>query len=496
MRTFLEVHVDDVVLWKHPVRWHEAAALVDKLASTAEEVGAALSFRVRGPFAEGDRFNFLRWLVQRGHEVGAHAHGRDLDRAVRALRAAGVEPVVMAPGLVQVGDRGRRALLLRAQRLGARVITDRLESRHFTYQGWLPWAPMPGLAMLDVSVSPFEWGVLSRQHGGVRASFGALDFDRLGEMAQKAGRWSPPRGQEPFFGATFHEHDACPEGSFTPVPRVLDGLARWCARWRPVASATCADGAVTIPMAPSSSARAAAVGAPGNTRPQQVGSPRLTRESLSIAVGQRTVSALRIAPLRPRAAIVVVHAGGSGLVERLGFLGLPDDAFAQDALYLYQRTPGAWRAPGNPVHVADARAVMKHALAEGLPTVVISWSGGNVPAARAIRDLSQPGHAFAAMVDVEGPVDRFSLVPPGRDLPEWAGLSPFDDAPWAQRELIHLLPPCPYIRVQGQPDHVHGHHALHADRLPGLRWDLPGTADRGGDTVVLRLNDFLLGVGG
>ncbi|MBM4369168.1 MAG: hypothetical protein FJ102_23340, partial [Deltaproteobacteria bacterium] len=152
------------------------------------------------------------------------------------------------------------------------------------------------------------------------------------------------------------------------------------------------------------------------------------------------------------------------------------------------------KAPGNPVHVADARRAIERGLAEGVPTVVMSWSGGCVAAARAIAEIG--AERIALFVDVEGPVDRFSLVPPGRDMPEWRDLSPFDDAPWAGRELVHLLPPCPYLRVQGRPDHVHGDCLVHADRIMQVatarcpwsrRIDLPGRVERGGAALVAAL---------
>ncbi|MBM4389814.1 MAG: hypothetical protein FJ090_01720 [Deltaproteobacteria bacterium] len=212
----------------------------------------------------------------------------------------------------------------------------------------------------------------------------------------------------------------------------------------------------------------------------------------------RVGAPLRIGPERPRAAIVVVHAGASGLVERLRFLALPDNAFPRDALFIYEREPGTWKAPGNPVHVADARRAIERGLAEGVPTVVMSWSGGCVAAARAITETG--AERIALFVDVEGPVDRFSLVPPGRDMPEWRDLSPFDEAPWAGRELLHLLPPCPYLRVQGRPDHVHGDCLVHADRIMQVatarcgwsrRLDVPGPLSRHGIEVARTVEAFL-----
>jgi hypothetical protein len=471
MRTWLEVHVDDVLLSKDPARWEESAALLRRLADIAAAEGGRLSFRVRAPFARGDRTGFLRGLADEGHEVGAHAHGRDLPAAVRALRQAGVSPTVMAPGFVQVGPRAAPALARLARLLGAEGLTDRLEEGRPAYAGWLPRRLPGGAWMLDVSVSPLAWGVVRLQRGRPVPAGGDLDWGALDRAAAVQAGWRPPGGRDAFFGATFHEHDVCAPGALGPAQAALDGLARWVSRWRPDVSAAAAVGVPPRPdrAAPRGTSGWLAAAGEGARRRAAFGgplSPGPRREGLPPVHVVRAAAA--------RVAVVGVHAGAGGLRERLGFLGLPDDAAGPAAdLWLYARQPAGWPAPGNPAHADEARAVLAAAAAEH-PVVLLSWSGGCVAAARGLLALSESTPALAArvrvFVDVEGPVDRLSLVKPGAES-EWRGLAPHDDVAWAGRELIALFPrlaalerPPRYERWQGRPDHVHGDSVLHAER--------------------------------
>lgn len=502
MQVWLELHVDDFLLAKDPKRWPEAAALVDRLAKVIEDVGGQLSIRVRESFSSGDREGFLRGLQRRGHEVGAHAHGRDLAASVRALAGAGIVSPVMAPGLVQVGPSGRLSLLEQAYGLGARVITDRLESRHFSYQGWLAWEPRPGLMQMDVSVSPFDWGVLYRLGPRVEPAYGRLDWAALDRLAAVQKTWRAPEQSQPFFGATFHEHDVCLAGSLLPLPAMLDGLRRWTAKWRPrVSAAALAD----FRHSRSAPAFGAGTNLPAWTRPTRFLRPSPT----PLPHRPKTI---RLGPAIPKAALVVVHAGHSGLKERLRFLGLDDTAFPEVALWLYERAPGTPRAPGNPIHLADARTVLAAALDEQVPTVLLSWSGGCVPACRALVDLRRCDPVRAAwvraFVDVEGPVDRQSLVPPERQAHEWLHHSPHDFVHWRELELVELLPllsagalpPTPYVRMQGSPDHVHGACHIHAQRaveaaasarIPHARWDLGRPLVAASTKIQCLLSDLL-----
>lgn len=447
--TWLELHVDDVLLGRDPACWPDAASLVDAIARAVEAEGGRLSIRLRERFARQDRHGLVRDLRRRGHEVGWHAHGRRLREARDAVVAAGGAAGVAAPGLVQAGPAGAQRLLLEARALGARVVTDRLETRPAAYAGWLAREALPGLTMLDVSVSPFAWGVLARRDG--RVVPGEPDWTRLTALADVATRMAPPEGGVAFFGATVHEHDLAEPGTLRP--RGLDGLRRWVARFRPVPSATLPAPAPWGPSPP----------LPRGLRVRHalLDLRRRGWPPRDVAAADHVVRARRVGPASPERALVVVHGGGSGLDQGLGFLGLPEDAFPGWAVWTFARSEGVPRAPGHPRHVADTRAVLDAALAEGVPTAVLSWSGGIVPALRAIDARVD------ALIDAEGPADRFSLVPPGVAGHELASRDPWDDGAWLGMEAVALLPAFRgrYTRLQGRPDHVHGADDTHARRL-------------------------------
>jgi hypothetical protein len=142
------------------------------------------------------------------------------------------------------------------------------------------------------------------------------------------------------------------------------------------------------------------------------------------------------------------------------------------------------------MHVADTRAVLARAREEGVPVGVLSWSGGLVNA------LLAADETLAFLVDCEGPVDRFSLVPPEGGDPGLAATSVFDDAAWRDREAVELLWRLrgSYLRVQGRPDHVHGTHDLHARRVAafGERMDTRGPLDLRGPELRERLERWML----
>jgi hypothetical protein len=510
---WLEVHVDDVALADASVaaasdRWADTAGTLSTLAARAEDAGARLSFRVRERFATLDTSGFLAGLVARGHEVGWHAHGSRLRAARDAVVRAGGTARVAAPGLVQSGERGRIALLEEARALGARTITDRVEARVFAYQGWLAWAPIDGVVALDVSVSPFDWGVLVRR--GRRVEPGRLDVDALARRIAAQERRVPPPGATPFFGATFHEHDV-----MGPRAPALDALARLLDRLGPrvVTSGAVAGGGAG---ADDGTIGAGGGGAGGIGRGADgIGSgtwagglaPPVRRVALAIerrlapriadraiTVGARTVRARRIGPADAAAVLVLVHGGGSGIAQGVGFLGLRDAAVADAGLaaWSFDRSD-SFRTPGNPVHAADTRAVLAAALAEGRPTALVTWSAGLVPALRAALALADP--RLVLLVDAEGPADRFSLLPPGQPDHELAALDPWDDAAWAGREAVALVGAFPgrYLRLQAEIDHVHGRMSWHAHRmvaaarrgaLNGGGGLLPGRLDAHGERLL------------
>ncbi len=495
--TWLEVHVDDLLLEETPSAWPEAAALLDALAAVAEQEGGHLSFRPREAFARGDTVSFVESLVARGHEVGWHAHASRLKAAADAVVAAGGTVRACAPGLVQAGRSSAERTLAEAQDLGAQLVTDRLEPRDFAYAGWLLRWAKPGLLAMDVSVAPSDWR-LGHPDGP--------DFARLATLRDVQAARVAPTGTAPFFGATFHEHDVCAPGSLTP--RDLDGLRRFVAACqgtlRP--SLEVADElttrAVAAPrpeLAPAHLPTLAdALGVLGRLggRARAWGEDTAERAGLvpaathRLRVGAREVRARRAGPSSPEAAVVVVHGGESGLVQGMSFLGLPDDAFARLAVWTFARTPAGSRAPGNPVHVADTRAVLEAARAEGVAVGILSWSGGLVNA------LLAADERVPFLIDCEGPVDRFSLVPPNDADPVLATTSVFDDAAWQGREAVELLWAFRgrYLRVQGRPDHQHGVHDLHARRVEafGERVDLRGPLEQRGGEIRDRLERWMV----
>ncbi len=483
---YVEVHVDDEVLSREPGVWSEAAALLDALGKRAEDAGGALCFRIREDFARGDRSGFLVGLQARGHEIGWHAHGARLDHAVRALRATGVAApaLVGAPGLVQVELRrglpgGRlshrvnswlqrasaRRLLETAWGLGLRVLTDRRQIREFGWQGKLPWGIDLGggreILSLDVTADPFAWGVLRRTPDRVHHARGTLDWDALEDLVVRRERESEPRG---YFGLALHEHNFCARGSLRALPTALDAFSRWVDRrgpaLRPAASLT--EGAIRPMAKPDRPTLRLPRRRPGPTR-----SGLSTAQERLIPVAGRSVKSLWLPAANPRGIVVAVHGGAGGCTQRLGFLGLPDDALAREGwtLVVFDRTEGVARTPGNPVHVADTAAVLDAALAEArarrLPLHVLTWSGGLVPA------VHSGLVGVARLVDVEGPVDRYSLVPPGKPDHELTRAEVFDEAAWQGRESLAGISRFTasggdYVRVQGRPDHVHGEVDLHA----------------------------------
>ena len=502
---WIEVHVDDVALdaapfWRAGDRWAESAAALDVLARRAEGAGGRLSFRVREGFAGRDKGGFLRGLVARGHEVGWHAHGKRLRAARDAVVAAGGTAAMAAPGLVQAGEKGRHALLAEARSLGARVVTDRVEAPVFAYQGWLGWEPLPELVAMDVSVSPFDWGVLEKR--GRKVVPGRLDGEALWACIAARSRLAPPPGALAFFGATLHEHDVMGlEGlrALDSLSRVFDRLgARLrtsgavAAAYRPAPVATARRGRIDRLFG-------AAVRL-GLRYEQRLGPARETR---TVAIAGRTVTARRVGPEDARGVLVLVHGGGSGVDQGLAPFGFAEAALAEAGLaaWSFARSEGQ-APPGDPGTVAETRAVLAAALAEGKPVALLTWSAGVVPALRAALDLDDPRVVLIA--DAEGPSDRFSLVPPGDPEHALAKLSPFDERAWAGREAAELIGRFPgrYLRFQAEDDHVHGRMAWHARRMVAAARHgqlnggdgalLPGRLDAHGPALLGWIADALL----
>jgi hypothetical protein len=468
---YLEIHVDEWLLRQEPARWDQAAALLHELCHRAEQAGARLSLRVREAFVEGDSTAFLMGLIRRGHEVGWHSHDTDASGLVATFQQRGLPTEVATPGLVQAG-RGWRRVLEQAQRLGVKRITDSQEERRFTYQGWLAWQPIDGLWSLDVSVSPFAWGVLERGLFGVRHRHGGLDWARLGRLAESWGRWPVPHGYSGYFGATFHEHNLCPPESYRPLAAELEGFQRFLDHFGPHIQTS---GSVPLPEPPAPPTEGPVGRIPLLLQRLRRGARRLREPALQqLSVGQRQVP-YRVWGEPRRGNLVVVHGGRSGLEQRLGFLGLSPDDLADEgiAVWCFARTAQSFLTPGNPLHRAELRSLVDLALQKSIHTGILSWSGGLIPALGVAAE-----RPLRFLVDAEGPVDRFSLVPLQEPPEELRNRSVEEDALWVGLEAMSLLPQLriPYVRVQGSVDHAHEKMSIHAHRaaqaVPGgrLEW--------------------------
>lgn len=478
---WIELHVDDEVLEQAPERFLEARALLDTIARVAEDQGARLSFRFRRFFAEAARdTGFLPLLAERGHGIGVHAHGSDLARATTAVRACGIDATVAVPGLVQAGPNGRSSLLRQCARLGLTLVTDHGPELAWAYEGLAP-RQEHGVLTMAPTVRPFDWGLMDRD--GRRHGFGEGSVEPLRRLetlaATQGARW---------FGLALHEHDLCPPGSLHPTPDALAGLATLLdARVQPAAAVARRLALDTPPpSAPTITRTRAHLGdarirLARTVRTATTRLPRRPRRGVRIPAGGRDrrlrvdhrTLALRVwSSPSPQGLVLMSHAGREGgRALALRPFGLSPRALldAGFALWAYDRAgtggsaPGLHEglAPGNPDHVADWRAALEAARAEGLPVLALSWSAGVLPVLRAAALGDRPD----ALVDAEGPADRWSLVPPGGN--ELSTLDPWSSAPWQEREPRLLLPELgvPYHRLQGVPDHVHGDCTEHAARM-------------------------------
>ncbi|MBK9366543.1 MAG: hypothetical protein IPN01_09485 [Deltaproteobacteria bacterium] len=223
MFLFTELHVDDAFLERRRDRatYHAARALVEEILTVAESQGHRLGLRLRFPFAEaalafeGPDNAVARWAA-RGHELGAHAHKRNLARAATAIRAAGVTDLrVAVPGLIQA-DRAECARVLRScLGLGFTTLTDQPQLGAFAYSGLTPWRPALDLSgpgdgpflFIDASVNPYAWGLLRREGDHIEQTIGlgAEHFERLLGLLDAQLRLPRPHPVTTF-GVPLHEH--------------------------------------------------------------------------------------------------------------------------------------------------------------------------------------------------------------------------------------------------------------------------------------------------
>jgi len=484
---WVEIHADDEILAAQPHRGPEACALIRAIAAVAEDSQARLCFRVREHLAHASRDDgLLPELMARGHEVGVHAHGSGLPRAVQAVLDCGVFPEVAVPGLVQAGPGGRRMLLRQAAALGIGVVTDHGAQPAWAYDG-LALREEEGVQVMAPTVRPFDWGLMDttgRRYG--MTTDRVVQLRRLEDAARVQGAG--------WFGFALHEHDLSRPGDLSPDENALAALARYLDDRVVPALTVIRDRATSPDILPPSDRHIRAAKAVHRLRSglghgfrrgrqlqrmrKHLSRPVAGGTTHNLDVDGRTIVAQCHRADRARAVVVLSHAGFEG-GRRLALkpYGLSLDQLLRRGLgvWLYDRSgtgdsppgPGGQLTPGNPEHRRDWQAVLAAARADGLPVIALTWSGGIVP----VLGAAARGHAPDALVDGEGPVDRWSLIPPpgfrGSEGSELRTRDPWDDAVWSDLEPLRLLSHLggPYARLQGTPDHVHGDMVLHAERI-------------------------------
>lgn len=431
LRLYLELRVDGSYA-SDPGRWTSDAERLDHLAGLAEAAGARLSFRAGADFARLDHHQVLMGLERRGHEVGWLAGEGPLRPAMEALAGAGFADPPRVGSFVAGEGRSRRRRLLHAQDLGLRVLTAETEPKAHAYAGWLVWEPLPGLVSLDHSLPARGW------HAG-----GRPDWDRLVARAESRSRHQPPPDALAFFGA------GVALGELDP-PESEAGFVRFVGRLGPRI------GHAAAAAWPLASPPAALPPRPLARRLLQRLGHRLPVAGKVEAAGD--VSLRRVGEGRG-GTVVVVHGGKDPRsVSGLGGLGLRDDALAREGLTTWF-VEGGDPLPGSQAHVAAVKAALGRA-GPG-PVVLVTWSAGLLSGIEAADDR------VGALVDCEGPVDRWSLVPASRPDHALAARDPFDDAAWHGLEAVDRIGRVRgrYHRVQAQVDHVHGMMAHHAGRV-------------------------------
>lgn len=497
MYVFHELHVDDLALEAQPdqATWRAEAALVERVVQTFERRGQRVALRIRHPFAEaalrweGADNPLARW-EERGHEVGAHNHRRHLARAARAIAACGVrDNRGVVPGLIQSTRRRAAATAAATRHLGFRYCTDQVQHPAFPYVGLTPWRAAvdlsgPGsgpLVMIDVSVNPFDWGILRGEEGAETVQVHGIGADAFGRLGALLDLWLDLPRPHPVchFGAPFHEHNL-QRGPADPTPveasfEALDGwlaaladrpvtpalprdvYAAWVAlegevddpipRWLPALRAIDPhdlrhDGPSWLrerlaPLGRGAAALGGAAKAARATvaRPLRAAWGRvqaLEGETCQVPVGPRRLRAVRFGPDDAQVVLIVALAGRLGgaalLLSPFGLLA-PDLVSASQggtALWCFDRSgtgasaAAGGLAPGGSHHRDDAAAVWAFAERSARERV-----GGAVRvgwlcySAGVIAPLQALAETDPAfLIDAEGPADRLSLRPT-RDAVDW-----------------------------------------------------------------------------
>lgn len=120
---------------------------------------------------------------------------------------------------------------------------------------------------------------------------------------------------------------------------------------------------------------------------------------------------------------------------------------------------------GGPEHQDELRVAVLALRPQCTSVGLLSLSLGVAAAAGAAARWPELDLAF--LLDWEGPCDREIITAGGRLLIPAAGHALTDEAYWGPREAVQQLARvrCPYIRLQGSPDHAQPAEVRHAMRM-------------------------------
>ena len=364
-----------------------------------------------------------------------------------------------------------------------------------------------GVWVISPTVRPTEWGLMDvdGQRLGVRREA----FDLLRHREQQA----EDHGAH-WFGVALHEHDFCEPGRLEPKPESLTSFTEYLDR-RVLPSLSVSgpsDGSFrTNGAVKTLSDRRVLIsrvvrGAKIRLRSRREKFHRASMRSLASPsekplemawVDDRQIAVSRTSTSNAKAILLMSHAGQEG-GRRLALrpFGLSSEQITSIgySIWLYDRSgtgdspPGSnfKLTPGNTDHRNDWMALLTMARQTDLPVVAMSWSSGIVPVLAACGEGLLPD----AIIDGEGPADRWSLIPPppsnelaDRDLWSdrvWQGIEPLD-------LLVHFSGP--YVRIQGAVDHVHGRMIVHGERMRA-RAESSGLLVPSTDVIPGRLDSY------
>lgn|GEM_PF-2427126 len=538
MYLFHEIHCDDLLLEKQADRttWEGTRRLMNRLVETAEDNNVRLALRFRHPFVEGclkwgGESNPLMDWESRGHEIGTHAHTRQIRRTAVALQQAGViKNHCVVPGLIQKQRVEAVRTIAATRGMGFKYCTDQPQLGTFPYSGLVPWRPSSDLLttgsdellMIDVSVNPFNWGLLITDGDNVYHRYGLrdIDFNRLYDLLKTHIELPTPHPVT-YFGYPFHEHNhQMSDGNQTPNE---DSIAAWsdflaATNEEQVVQALPRDIHTQFTNTEGSLVNSKSKTIPGRiiskydrmdlrhdipswirekptavrlnrekqralstigkvkkaaTTPKQH-SFLMRGEDRSVVVANRKIHVRRFGPKDPKGAVCVSVSGLLGGtkvgLEPFG-IKVRDITTRGFAVWLWDRSGTRGEVlpmePGMRRHSKEAAAVFKEARSECEDVGWLTFSAGNIAPLMELKSKGSPQPRF--FIDVEGPSDALSIR---RRTPDNLigtitaereyGSSPNHEHMWEPYKLVGLLNGT-YHRFQGDLDHMHMNCSLHAE---------------------------------